>query len=130
LASASEDGTVATVGRDEGGWRATIRDGAAEALNCTSIDEVSGGHRTWHRVVSRPRRGTGLASWSRSADNSVLLYDGAGIAARMGHDRSWAQAARSVTNALVDAASPYTPQPPKSREQTLLEQARSLEKAV
>ncbi len=78
---------------------------SAEATAGTAVAEVSGQSRAWVRsLFTELGRAAGAADPDGLAQQLVLLYDGATVAARMDHDQTAATAARAVATVLVDAA--------------------------
>jgi AcrR family transcriptional regulator len=78
---------------------------SAEASGGTAVAEVSGQSRAWVRsLFTELGRAAGAADPDGLAQQLVLLYDGATVAARMDHDPTAATAARAVATVLVDAA--------------------------
>jgi AcrR family transcriptional regulator len=78
---------------------------SAEAGPGSPILEVTGEYRGWVRnLFVDLARAAGIAEPEVLARQLVLLYDGAGIAARMDRDPGAAAAAREVAAALVAAA--------------------------
>jgi AcrR family transcriptional regulator len=78
---------------------------SAEASAGSAVEEVSGQSRTWVRsLFTELSQAAGAADPERLAQQLVLLYDGATVAARMDHDPTAAAAARAVATVLVDAA--------------------------
>ena len=90
---------------------------SAEALEGTSIAEVSEAHRAWLRSLFVDlAKAAGARNPEQLARQLMLLYDGAAISAWMDHNPSAATAARTVATALVDAATPRADQPAKKRK--------------
>jgi AcrR family transcriptional regulator len=78
---------------------------SAEARPGSTIEEAAKEYRAWVRsLFSDLAREADLNDPERLAQQLVLLYDGAGIAAWMDRDPGAAAAARAVATALVDAA--------------------------
>jgi AcrR family transcriptional regulator len=78
---------------------------SAEASAGSAVAEVSDQSRTWVRsLFTELSQAAGAADPERLAQQLVLLYDGASVAARMDHDPTAAAAARAVATVLVDAA--------------------------
>jgi AcrR family transcriptional regulator len=78
---------------------------SAEARPGSTIEEAADEYRAWVRsLFSDLARKADLNDPKRLAQQLVLLYDGAGIAAWMDRDPGAAAAARAVATALVDAA--------------------------
>jgi AcrR family transcriptional regulator len=78
---------------------------SAEARPGSSILDVAEEYRGWVRTLfAELAREAGVKEPDVLARQLVLLYDGAGIAARMDHDRAAAAAARTVAATLLDAA--------------------------
>jgi AcrR family transcriptional regulator len=78
---------------------------SAEANPGSPILEVTDEYRRWVReLFVELAREAGAAEPELLARQLVLLYDGAGIAARMDKDTSAAAAAKTVAATLVDAA--------------------------
>jgi AcrR family transcriptional regulator len=78
---------------------------SAEANPGSPILEVTDEYRTWVRgLFAELAREAGLADADRLAGQLVMLYDGAGIAARIDRNTGAAAEARAVAEVLVDAA--------------------------
>ncbi len=78
---------------------------SAEAAAGSAAAEVSGQSRAWVRsLFTDLSQAAGAADPDRLAQQLVLLYDGANVAARMDHDRTAAAAARAAATVLLDAA--------------------------
>jgi AcrR family transcriptional regulator len=78
---------------------------SAEASAESPILEVTDQYRTWVRTLFTDlARDAGAADPETLARQLVLLYDGAGISARMDHEPDAAGTARTVAATLVDAA--------------------------
>jgi AcrR family transcriptional regulator len=78
---------------------------SAEARPGSTIEEAADEYRAWVRsLFSDLARKADLNDPKRLAQQLVLLYDGAGIAAWMDRDPGAAAAAHAVATALVDAA--------------------------
>jgi hypothetical protein len=78
---------------------------SAEASAGSAAEEVSGQSRTWVRsLFTELSQAAGAADPEHLAQQLVLLYDGATVAARMDHDPTAAAAARAVAAVLLDAA--------------------------
>ena len=78
---------------------------SAEARPGSTIEEAADEYRAWVRsLFSDLARKADLNDPKRLAQQLVLLYDGAGIAAWMDRDPGATAAARAVATALVDAA--------------------------
>jgi AcrR family transcriptional regulator len=80
---------------------------SAEAAAGSSVEGATEDYRAWVRALF-----VGLATEAGAPDPDglaqqlVMLYDGAGISAWMDHDPSVARAARTVAQAVIDAAIP------------------------
>ncbi len=78
---------------------------SAEATAGSAVAEVSGQSRAWVRsLFTELSQAAGAVDPDRLAQQFVLLYDGATVAARMDHDPTAAAAARAVATVLLDAA--------------------------
>jgi AcrR family transcriptional regulator len=78
---------------------------SAEATAGSAVADVSGQSRAWVRsLFTELSQAAGAADPDRLAQQLVLLYDGATVAARMDHDPTAAAAARAVATVLLDAA--------------------------
>ena len=78
---------------------------SAEAAAGSAVAAVSGQSRAWVRsLFTELSQAAGAADPDRLAQQLVLLYDGATVAARMDHDPTAAAAARAAATALLDAA--------------------------
>ena len=78
---------------------------SAEAAAGSAAAAVSGQSRAWVRsLFTELSQAAGAADPDRLAQQLVLLYDGANVAARMDHDPSAAAAARAAATVLLDAA--------------------------
>jgi AcrR family transcriptional regulator len=78
---------------------------SAEASPDSSIQEVTAEYRGWIRgLFTDLARAAGAADPEQLARRLVLLYDGASITARMDHDLTAADLARSTAAELLDAA--------------------------
>jgi AcrR family transcriptional regulator len=78
---------------------------SAEAEPGGRIEEATDEYRAWVRALFvELARDAGAADPDRLARQLQLLYDGAGISARMDRDPSAAAAARAVAETLLDAA--------------------------
>ncbi len=78
---------------------------SAEATAGSAVAEVSGQSRAWVRsLFTDLSQAAGAADPDRLAQQLVLLYDGATVAARMDHDLTPAAAARAAATVLLDAA--------------------------
>lgn len=78
---------------------------SAEAPAGSRITEAADHYRLWVRTLFEGlARDAGAADPERLARALVLLYDGAGISARMDRDPATVAVSRSVAEALVDAA--------------------------
>ena len=78
---------------------------SAEATAGSAVAEVSGQSRAWVRALFTDlSQAAGAADPDRLAQQLVLLYDGATVAARMDHDPTAAAAARAAATVLLDAA--------------------------
>lgn len=78
---------------------------SAEARPGSTIEEVADEYRAWLRsLFVELAKESDVADPERLAQQLVLLYDGAGIAAWMDRDPGAAAAARAAATALVDAA--------------------------
>ena len=78
---------------------------SAEAQPGGPIGEAVDEHRGWFRTLLVDlSRAAGATEPEQLARTLVLLYDGAGISARLDGDRSAAAAARAAAAALIDQA--------------------------
>ncbi len=78
---------------------------SAEATAGSAVADVSGLSRAWVRsLFTELSQAAGAADPDRLAQQLVLLYDGATVAARMDHEPTAAAAARAVATVLLDAA--------------------------
>ena len=78
---------------------------SAEATAGGAVAEVSSQSRAWVRsLFTDLSQAAGAADPDRLAQQLVLLYDGATVAARMDHDPTAAAAARAAATVLLDAA--------------------------
>jgi len=78
---------------------------SAEARPGSPILEVADVYRRWVRsLFTDLARAAGINRAANLADQLVLLYDGAGIAARMDHDSMAAARAKVVATVIIDAA--------------------------
>jgi AcrR family transcriptional regulator len=78
---------------------------SAEAAPGSATEEATGAYRGWVRsLFAGLARDAGATDPEGLARQLVLLYDGAGIAARMDHNPAAATAARHAAAVLVDAA--------------------------
>ena len=78
---------------------------SAEASPDSSIQEATAEYRDWIRgLFTDLARAAGAAEPEQLARRLGLLYDGASISARMDHDLTAAQLARSTAETLLDAA--------------------------
>jgi AcrR family transcriptional regulator len=78
---------------------------SAESERGSSIEQISDTSRAWTRsLFVELAAEAGAADPAALAQQLVLLYDGATVSARMDRDASAALAARTVAEALVDAA--------------------------
>ena len=78
---------------------------SAEATAGSAVADVSGQSRAWVRsLFTDLSQAAGAADPDRLAQQLVLLYDGATVAARMDHDPTAAAAARAAATVLLDAA--------------------------
>jgi AcrR family transcriptional regulator len=83
---------------------------SAEARPGSVVQSVCEGSRAWTRsLFARLAGEAGALDPERLAQQLVLLYDGAIVAAQMDHDRTAAAAARSVAETLLDAAGAVAP---------------------
>jgi AcrR family transcriptional regulator len=82
---------------------------SAEARAGSVVQSVCEGSRAWTRsLFTRLAGEAGALDPERLAQQLVLLYDGAIVAAQMDRDRTAAAAARSVAETLLDAAGTVT----------------------
>jgi AcrR family transcriptional regulator len=78
---------------------------SAEARPGSTVEEVADEYRSWVRSLFLDlAQEAGATDPERLARQLVLLYDGAGISAWMDRDPTAAAAARTVAEALLDAA--------------------------
>jgi AcrR family transcriptional regulator len=78
---------------------------SAEALPGSTVEQASDEYRTWIRALFvELATAAGAQEPETLARQLHLLYDGAGISARMDRDPSAAAAAREAATVLVDAA--------------------------
>ncbi|TKA01653.1 TetR/AcrR family transcriptional regulator [Actinacidiphila oryziradicis] len=78
---------------------------AAEARPGSLVDQAADEYRAWIRAkFTGLAKDAGAANPEALARQLQLLYDGAGLSARMDHDPSAAIAARAAASALLDAA--------------------------
>ncbi len=78
---------------------------SAESRPGSAADEVSGDYRGWVRsLFVELARDVGVSDPELLAGQLTLLYDGAGVSARMDHQRDAAARARVVAATLLDAA--------------------------
>jgi len=78
---------------------------SAESSPGSAIEEVSSESRAWLRsLFAELGQAAGAVDPGRLAQQLVLLYDGAVVAAQMDRDPTAATAARGIAAALVDAA--------------------------
>jgi AcrR family transcriptional regulator len=78
---------------------------SAEARPGSTVEEVADEYRSWVRSLFLDlAQEAGATDPERLARQLVLLYDGAGISAWMDRDPTAAGAARTVAEALLDAA--------------------------
>ena len=83
---------------------------SAEAGPESSIVQATDTYRAWVReLFTELAAAVGAADPAQLARQLVLLYDGAGVSARMDRDPSAAAAARTVAAALVDTAAAGAP---------------------
>ena len=83
---------------------------SAEAGPESSIVQATDTYRAWVReLFTELAAAVGAADPAQLAGQLVLLYDGAGVSARMDRDPSAAAAARTVAAALVDLAAAGAP---------------------
>jgi AcrR family transcriptional regulator len=69
------------------------------------VDQAADEYRAWIRnLFTGLAKNAGAANPEALAKQLQLLYDGAGLSARMDHDPSAAVAARAAASALLDAA--------------------------
>jgi hypothetical protein len=69
------------------------------------VEKAAAGYRSWvRRLFTDLAREAGVPDPEGLARQLHLTYDGASLSARMDHDPSAAVAARTVAEALVDAA--------------------------
>ncbi|MFC1440740.1 TetR/AcrR family transcriptional regulator [Streptacidiphilus sp. N1-10] len=80
---------------------------SAEASPDSGIQEATAEYRGWVRgLLTDLSREAGAEDPERLARTLMLLYDGTSISARMDHDLTAAELARSTAEALLDAAAP------------------------
>ncbi len=78
---------------------------SAEARAGSAVEEVSDASRAWIRsLFAELAQAAGAADAERLAQQLVLLYDGATVAARMDRNPGAAAAARAAAATLLDAA--------------------------
>jgi AcrR family transcriptional regulator len=78
---------------------------SAEAPAGGAVEHAAEAYRDWVRILfTTLAREAGVADADALARQLHLLYDGAGLSARMDHDPSAATTARSAAAALFDAA--------------------------
>jgi AcrR family transcriptional regulator len=78
---------------------------SAESTSGSAVREVADEYRTWVRSLFLDLAyAAGAPDPEQLAQQLVLLYDGAGVAAWMDRDPSAAVASRTIAAALVDAA--------------------------
>ena len=78
---------------------------AAEARSGAAVQAVAAEYRQWLRDLFRVLlTDVGIVDPSGLADQLVVLYDGAGVGAKMDRDSSPAATARAVAAILLDAA--------------------------
>ncbi|OIJ64259.1 TetR/AcrR family transcriptional regulator [Streptomyces mangrovisoli] len=78
---------------------------SAEARHGSAIEEASDAYRAWVRTLFTDlARDAGVPQPETLARQLHLLYDGAGLSARMDRDPSAATAARAAAAVLIDAA--------------------------
>ncbi|MEA2534391.1 MAG: hypothetical protein QOJ93_2202, partial [Actinomycetota bacterium] len=92
---------------------------SAEARPDESIGALTEEYRTWLRTLfTGLARSAGAGDPKRLGRQLALLYDGAGVAARLDKDRSGAGAsARSAAAALLDAATERAPTVGRQRKE-------------
>jgi AcrR family transcriptional regulator len=77
----------------------------AEAADGSIIDKAADDYRAeMLALLDDLARDAGVANPARLARQLHLVYDGAGVAARMDHDPSIARSARAAAGALLDAS--------------------------
>jgi AcrR family transcriptional regulator len=77
----------------------------AEAADGSIIDKAAESYRAeMLALLTGLARAAGVASPARTARQLQLVYDGAGVAARMDRDPSVARSARAAAAALLDAS--------------------------
>ncbi|MEV6995698.1 TetR/AcrR family transcriptional regulator [Streptomyces sp. NPDC093228] len=80
---------------------------SAEAKPSSSIEEAADGFRAWIRnMFTQLVREAGVSNPEELAVQLQLLYDGAGLAARMDRSPAAAAAARAAAAALLDSVIP------------------------
>lgn len=85
-------------------WRSPATSGQSRLVRTSNSE---GTHRAWLRSVFVDlATEAGVADPERFAGQFVLLYDGAGISARMDHNPDTVKASTSVAPTLIDAAHP------------------------
>jgi AcrR family transcriptional regulator len=78
---------------------------SAEAQHGSPVEGATDRYRQWVRTMFTDlARAAGVADYEALARELHLLYDGAGISARMDRDPSAATTARAAATALLDAA--------------------------
>jgi hypothetical protein len=78
---------------------------SAEAPPGGAVERAAGAYREWVRTLfTTLAQDAGVADPDALARQLRLLYDGAGLSARMDHDPSAATTARAAAAALLDAA--------------------------
>jgi AcrR family transcriptional regulator len=78
---------------------------SAEAPPGGAVEHAAGEYREWIRTLfTTLAKEAGVADPDALARQFHLLYDGAGLSARMDHDPSAASTARAAAAALLDAA--------------------------
>jgi AcrR family transcriptional regulator len=90
----------------EPGFRGcAILTATAEAADGSVIDKAADSYRAeMLALFTDLAREVGVANPGRLARQLHLVYDGAGVAARMDHDPSIARSARAAADALLDAS--------------------------
>jgi AcrR family transcriptional regulator len=90
----------------EPGFRGcAILTATAETADGSLIDKAAVDYRAeMLALLTDLARAAGVANPARLARQLHLVYDGAGVAARMDHDPSIARSARAAANALLDAS--------------------------
>jgi AcrR family transcriptional regulator len=77
----------------------------AEAPRGGVIEEAADNYRAWIRALfTELAEQAGAANPAELARRLQIIYDGAGLAARMDHDPSIARSARAAAEALLDAS--------------------------